>query len=56
MVGPAIRPRKTELDAIHRNSRNAFQPYFPEWNAMRRAETERLAGKFGEASLGWAVT
>ncbi len=56
MVGRAIDTRKTELDAIHRNSRNAFRPYFPESNAIRRAETERLAGKSGDASLGVAVT
>jgi hypothetical protein len=56
MVVPAFQPRKTELDAIHQNSRSQFQPCFPESNAMRRAETERLAGKSGGASLGWAVT
>jgi hypothetical protein len=56
MVGRAIDTRKTELDAIHRNSRNAFRPCFPESNAMGRAETERLAGKSGDASLGLAVT
>jgi hypothetical protein len=56
MVVPAFQPRKTELDAIHRNSRNAFRPCFSESNAIRRAETERLEGKYGDASLGWAVT
>ena len=56
MVGRAIDTSKTELDAIHWNSRNAFQPYFPESNAMGRAETERRTGKSGDASLGWAVT
>lgn len=56
MVGRAIHTRKTELDAIHRNSWNAFHPCFSESNAMGRAETERLAGKSGDASLGGAVT
>jgi hypothetical protein len=56
MVGRAIDTRKTELNAIHWNSRNAFEPCFPESNAMRRAETERQNGKSGDASLGWAVT
>ena len=56
MVGQAIDTRKTELDAIDRNSRNAFRPCFPESNAMRRAETEQQTGKSGDASLGWAAT
>jgi hypothetical protein len=56
MVGRAIDTRKTELDAIHRNSRSRFHPGFPESNATGRAETERLAGKSGDASLGMAVT
>ena len=56
MVGQAIDTRKTELDAIDRNSGNAFRPCFSESNAIRQAETERLAGKSGDASLGGAVT
>jgi hypothetical protein len=56
MVGRAIDTRKTELDAIDRNSRNAFRPCFTESNAMGRAETERQTGKSGDASLGGAVT
>jgi hypothetical protein len=56
MVRGAIQPRKTELDAMHQNSRSQFQPCFSESNAIWRAETERLAGKSGDASLGVAVT
>ena len=56
MVDHAIDTRKTELDAIHRNSRSQFQPCFPESNAIGRAETERQTGKSGDASLGGAVT
>jgi hypothetical protein len=56
MVKRAIQPRKTELDATHRNSRYAFQPCFPESNAMWRAETEQQTGKSGDASPGWAAT
>ena len=56
MVEEPICPRKTELDAIHRNSRSQFHPCFPESNAIRRAETERRTGKSCDASLGPAVT
>lgn len=56
MVGRAIRPRKTELDAIHQNSRSQFQPCFLDPGALWFPETERLAGKSGDASLGVAVT
>ena len=56
MVRHAIQPRKTELDAIHRNSRDQFQPCFPESNAIGRAETERRTEKSVDASLGVAVT
>jgi hypothetical protein len=56
MVRGAIHARKTELDAIHRNSRSQFHPCFPESKAIGRAETERQTGKSVDASLCVAVT